>query len=222
MTIEKGAPWGAVAPTPPDMVVAASEHAAARAVQQGARFVSLTSGDLVRALGSGVGDDRLPPRTGEPSLQLPCDLFEVSLNHDSTVITAISSIVVGGRFQPWWWVSAGGFLGSLNVAPRAHPNDGLADALEFVSPPTLRQSLAIRRRMRLGDHLPHPLLTMHRSRQVQWHRSIDQHDDTTQRGPGIPRSAPVRIDGVSYGRVHAVRVTVWPDAWTLCIAQRDR
>jgi hypothetical protein len=221
MTIQKGAAWGTSAPAPHDMVVAESEEAAARAVQQGDKFVCLTSGNLLRALGSGIGDAQLPPKTGEPCLQLPCDIFEVSLNHDSTVITAVSSIVVGSRRRPLWWVTAGGFLGALNVAPRAHPNDGLADALEFVSAPSLRQLLTMRRRMRLGDHLPHPLLTMHRSQQVQWHRSPQQESNLVQGRFGGRRTASVSIDGKSYGRVHSVRVTVWPDAWTLCVPQRN-
>ena len=59
MTIQKGAAWGASAPAPHDMVVAESEEAAARAVQQGAKFVCLTSGNLLRALGSGIGDAQL-------------------------------------------------------------------------------------------------------------------------------------------------------------------
>lgn len=214
MTIEKGAPWGVVSPTPHDVVTADSDEAAARAVARGAKFVFLGTGDLLRALGSHDTAKNSTPRIGEPCLQLPCDILEVSLNHDSEVITAVSSVVVGTRLRPRWWVSAGGFLGALNIAPRAHPNDGLADALEFSSTPSFRQLLAIRRRMRLGDHLPHPLLGMHRAQQVQWHNTADPRGDTNR------HSAPVSIDGKSYGRVRSVRVTVWPDAWTLCVSQR--
>ena len=214
MTIRKATEWGVVAPTPHDVVVAESEEAAARAVERGAKFVALTDGDLLRALGSGGAGNQKPPRAGEPSLQLPCDIFEVSLNHESRVITAVSTVIVGTRVRPRWWVSAGGFFGALNVAPRAHPNDGLADALEFDSAPSMRQLLSIRNRMRLGDHLPHPQLTMHRAQQVQWHQS-------NQLGKTMRRSAPVRIDGKTFGRANSVRVTVWPDAWTLCVSQRS-
>ncbi|MFZ9867536.1 MAG: hypothetical protein ACO3FC_06150, partial [Ilumatobacteraceae bacterium] len=128
MTIEKGAPWGVVAPTPHDVVTADSDEAAARAVARGAKFVFLGTGDLLRALGSHDTAKNSTPRIGEPCLQLPCDILEVSLNHDSEVITAVSSVVVGTRLRPRWWVSAGGFLGALNIAPRAHPNDDDAPA----------------------------------------------------------------------------------------------
>ncbi len=215
MTIQKGEPWGVVAPTPRDVVLAATEEAAARAVRDGARFVGLTSGDLVRALGPLTSHGRAAPSTlaiGEPCLQLPCDLLEVTLG-DHDVVPAVSRVMVGSRFRPRWWVSAGGFLGDLNVAPRAHPNDGVADAVEFVSPVSARQILQIRRRMRLGDHLPHPGLVMHRGPRVQWSAM-----STT---PSPARSAArVYIDGKRYARFTSVHVTVRPDAWTLCVPQQ--
>ncbi len=215
MTIQKGEPWGAVAPTPHDVVMAATEEAAARSVRDGARFVWLTSGDLVRALGPITSHGRAAPskpRIGEPCLQLPCDLLEVKLG-DRDVVPAVSRVVVGSMFRPRWWLSAGGFVGDLNVAPRAHPNDGVADALEFVSPVTTRQIIQIRRRMRRGDHLPHPGLVMHRGPRVQW--------SATSNEPLPARSAArVYIDGKRYARFTSVHVTVRPDAWTLCVPQQ--
>jgi hypothetical protein len=211
MTIEKGAPWGRIALTPHDTVVGNSEEAVARAVADGARHVVLTSGDLLRAVGTSPGET--PPRVGEPSLQLPCDAFEVIIN-DDVLTTAVSSVVVGTRFWPRLWISAGGFLGRLNVAPRAHPNDGLLDALEFRDRPRPRELLAIRRRMVLGDHLPHPLLAMHRQSAIAWPIS----EDSPGSAPTItPRRSVITVDGRRFSGVYRASIAVKPDAFILCV-----
>ena len=51
--------------------------------------------------------------------------------------------------------------------------------------------------------------------------SPQQESNLVQGRFGGRRTASVSIDGKSYGRVHSVRVTVWPDAWTLCVPQRN-
>lgn len=211
MTIHKGAPWGSVAPTPHDTVIGDSEEAVARAVADGARHVVLTSGDLLRAVG--IAPNVTIPQVGEPSLQLPCDVFEVMINDDVST-TAISSVVVGTRLWPRLWISAGGFLGRLNMAPRAHPNDGLLDALEFTGRPHVRQLLAIRRRMRLGDHLPHPLLAMHRQNSITWPITNTAADTNQNR---LDRRNVVTVDGRRFTGVHRVSVKVKPDAFVLCV-----
>lgn len=199
MTIEKGGSWGRVAPTPADLLVADDEHSAARAVAGGAKYLALRSGDLLRAIG--IAEGTPAPRVGEPSLQLPCDVLEVTCDHERTV--ALSSVVIGTTARPRVWVSLGGFLGTFNVSPRAHPNDGLLDALRFDGPVPIRQLLAIRRRMRLGAHLPHPSLSIERTADFRWCA-----DDA--------RGTPVRIDRRRRGRVGLVTLTVRADAYVLC------
>ncbi len=199
MTIEKGVPWGSTARMPADVVVVPDEATAAQAVLRGGQCVVLQSGDLMRALGGTA--TTITPQHGSACRLLPCDVLRITLD-DTTQTTAVSSVVVGSWRHPRWWVTSGGFLGALNVAPRAHPNDGLADALTFGDGLDLRQLFAIRRRMKLGDHLPHPQLTMQRAREVQW-----QH----------AQPAPVTIDGQSMGRVRSVHVVVQPDAFSLCV-----
>ena len=203
MTIEKGAAWGFVGVTPHDCVVAKDEAAAALAVQQGAKHVWLESGDILRALGLAVAAGAL--RVGEPCRLLPCDVLTVQLD-DAAPVLALSSVVVGSWRTPQLWVTTGGFLGALNVAPRAHVNDGLIDALEFAGSIPLRQLLLMRRRMRLGDHLPHPRLTMHRAPQVNWPSN-----------PYGAKSSAVLIDGKQRGRAAQVAIEVRPDAFWLCV-----
>jgi len=209
VTIEKGAAWGSVAMTPFDLVVAPDEAALARAVARGARHVALQSGDLLRALGT--PDVPVP---GRPSLQLPCDVLHVRLD-DAEPVTVVGSVMIGAVMRPRAWITTGGFVGRLNVAPRAHPNDGGVDALEFASDVSLRQLLAIRRKMRAGDHLPHPALRMHRDTTYTW--STSGAEPSIDDAP-VGRRRAVTMDGRRYGRARTVRVTVQPDAFILCIA----
>lgn len=209
MTIEKGAAWGSMAMTPFDLVVAPDEAALARAVARGARHVALQSGDLLRALGT--PDVPVP---GHPSLHLPCDVIVVRLD-DGDPVTAVGNVLIGSVMRPRAWVTTGGFVGRLNAAPRAHPNDGMVDALEFVGDVSLRQLLAIRRKMRVGDHLPHPALRIHRDTTYEWTSSGAK---TSSLGTAGGRRRTVTIDGRRHGRARSVRVTVTPDAFVLCIA----
>jgi hypothetical protein len=207
VTIEKGVAWGTVGATPLDCVVAKDEAAAALAVQQGAKHVWLESGDILRALGLSAATGAL--HVGEPCRLLPCDVLMVQLD-DAAPVLALSSVVVGSWSNPQMWVTTGGFLGALNVAPRAHVNDGVVDALEFTGNIPLRQWLLMRRRMRLGDHLPHPRLTMHRAADVRW---PSKHQGAKKR--------TIRLDGKARGRAAQVSIEVRPDAFWLCVPMED-
>ena len=201
MTIEKGAAWGTRGTAPVDLVVADDEAALARAVGAGKRHLALREGDMLRALGLG---DATPPRAGEPALLLPCDALRVQLD-DAPSLTAVSTVVVGGLLRARLVATAGGFVGRANVAPRAHPNDGVLDVLVVSPDMPLRQWLAARQRMWLGDHLPHPHMEMRRA------ASHDISFDSAQL---------VRIDGTKHDRARRVRIDVLPDAFVLCVTGR--
>ncbi|MEY4401624.1 MAG: hypothetical protein RL072_1489 [Actinomycetota bacterium] len=202
MTIERGQPWGTEGTAPHDLVLAAHEEAAARAVSNGARHVALRDGDLLAALGTGLHDRTL--HVGAPCRMLPCDAYDVTLTRRGVAVTtiAVSKVLVGDWRRPVWWFTSGGFVGGLNVSPTSHPNDGRADVLEW-SRVSLRELLAIRRRMRLGDHLPHPALHVARGHLVLW------------KSPSGTR--PVTIDGRNWGHADGVTVTVRNDAFVLCV-----
>jgi hypothetical protein len=212
VTIEKGREWGEVARVPHDVLVAADEARLAQAVVEHVRLgathplaVALLRGDLLTALGNASGQRAVAPQVGEACRLLPCDAYEVTIGdakHTTTTI-AVSSVVIGSAWRPAWWMTSGGFLGRLNVAPNSHPNDGRADALAW-STGNLRMLLAIRRRMRRGDHLPHPHLEMTRGAAVRW----QAHGS----------SCRVVVDGRSHGRADSVAVTVRPDAFCLVVA----
>ena len=88
------------------------------------------------------------------------------------------------------------YVGSWNVAPRAHPGDGLLDAV-LVGDMSLRDRLVARRRVVTGSHLPHPAITVRRRSSHEW---------------TFDRPLRVRLDGVDAGRASHIAVRVEPDA----------
>lgn len=159
MTIRKGDPWGEPGSLPPDGVAVGSD-AEARAVVTAARragddppVLGLLGGDLCRALG-GTGDEgRL--RSGEGVI-LPVDLGAVLV--DGRLHWFVAHLVA----RKGWWrgriVAAmnAQHLGSWDVAPRGHPNDGRLDVLALSADVRLGQRWQARSRLRTGTHLPHP------------------------------------------------------------------
>ncbi|MBM3656899.1 MAG: hypothetical protein FJW93_01340 [Actinobacteria bacterium] len=210
MTIRPGEPWGETRTAPSGLAIADDEAALASAITDGRRDVALRTGELLRALGRAPTNARTTsqrdaaPQPGDSALALPCDAYDVVLRRgtDEQHVVAVSTVIIGTLRTPHWWASSGGFVGPLNASPRAHPNDGVIDTLEFARRLSLRTLLAIRRRMRLGDHLPHPALTARRVEHAEWQGS---------------RPAPVIVDGRHRGRFDAVSVAVRPDAFTLWV-----
>jgi len=88
-------------------------------------------------------------------------------------------------------------LGSWDVAPRAHPNDGRLDVVAVAATMSMRARRQARRRLRTGSHLPHPEITVTR---------------TTTASCRPERGAVVIIDGGPARRATLVTVTVAPDA----------
>jgi hypothetical protein len=88
-------------------------------------------------------------------------------------------------------------LGRWDVAPRAHPNDGRADAVEVDPAMGARARWQAWRRLRTGTHLPHPLLH---------NRSI------TAESWAFDRPLRLWVDGVERGTVRSLGVAVEPDA----------
>ena len=156
MTIRRGEAWGSAGPLPEDGVAVHSD-AEARAVVERARRageepppLGLLGGDLCRTLGGRGDEDRLR-------------------SQDATrAVVDLGSVLVDGR-QHWfvahlvarhsWWrgpvIAAmnAQWLGSWNVAPRSHPNDGRLDLL--TADLSLRDRTKAWRRLPQGSHVPH-------------------------------------------------------------------
>ena len=200
MTIRKGEAWGEAGGLPSEGVVVRSD-AEARAVVTAARRagaplppLGLLGGDLCRTLG-GRGDEARLRSDG--AVRVPVDL---------------GSVLVDG-FQHWfvahlvarhsWWrgriVAAmnAEFVGAWDVAPRAHPNDGVLDILDVSPTFPLADRVRARRRLPSGGHLPHPAIALSRRPAVQ----VD-----------LDRPTPVRLDGEAIGEARRLSVRLEPDA----------
>ena len=200
MTVRKGEAWGETGGLPADGVVVAND-AEARAVVTAARragapvpMLGLLGGDLCRTVGGRGDEGRL---RSDGAVRLPVDL---------------GSVLVDGR-QHWfvahlvarrgWWrgrvVAAmnAEFLGPWDVAPRAHPGDGLLEVLDVSPDMSLRDRWTARARLPAGGHLPHPAIAVSRRAAVQ----IDLDVPT-----------PVWLDGERVGDAQRLSVRIEPDA----------
>lgn len=197
MTIRKGEEWGT-----PDVVPADSEtfHADDGIARASGPAIP-AGGDLWRCLG------RPTPRIGgDACTRVLIDRLECSITTRGgiMVVPAVSHVRVGswlgrGRFVV---VSNVGFLGEWNVAPRAHPNDGVFDVFTMNEGISFRERLIARHRSKVGDHLPHPSMDIARVGRFR----IVRH--------GRERLV---IDGSRVRDWESVMVTIEPDALTVLI-----
>jgi diacylglycerol kinase family enzyme len=140
---------------------AATAVANARAAGDEMPTIGLLGGDLCRTLG-GTGDEgRL---RGSDAITLPIDVAEVEVDGRAHVFLAH---VVARR--SWWlgrvWAAMNAeWLGEWDVAPRAHPGDGVLDTLDVSM--SVRDRFEARRRVRTGTHVPHPAVAQQRVARV--------------------------------------------------------
>ena len=198
MTIEKGKPWG-VAGTVPDAVFVARTDAEAATAVDGP--VQLVGGNLWESLGSPVSR-----ATGSDCTFLAVDGLVCSVEHrgETTPVSAISEVVVGSwtSRQGLIVVSNAGMWCGLNIAPRAHPNDGEFDVFSLESSTPVRQRLLAKRKAVSGTHLPHPTMSVRRSTHVVLHRKAGES---------------LVIDGLTFGHWTSVSVTVKADFFTVVV-----
>ncbi len=151
--------------------------------------VALTGGDLWRTLGGSPGLDRW---RGEEGQRLHIDLGSALL--DGRLHWFCSHLVARGSWlRGRVWVAANAaHMGAWNIAPRAHPGDGLLDILDADLP--LGQRLGARRRLPGGTHVPHPQIryTRTRAEQVEFARATSIWLDG--RSVGSARRLSVRLE----------------------------
>jgi hypothetical protein len=229
VSLRRGEPWGRPATGPPDLEVTGDDAVLARAVEHArtrrgeaplVRFRPDAASSLARALG-------LPPG-GAPTaagLALPVDALDLQPGEHYGRRLAMNGVVTGvppqrlrgrhalvpvsvtcdgRRLAPGEATTVavlnGQFLGALDVAPRGHPGDGRAEVVVLAVAP--RDRTAMRERMRRGDHLPHPGITVlsARSVRVEW-----------------AREQPVEVDGHPVGRRRVVEIVVLAQAVRLLV-----
>jgi diacylglycerol kinase family enzyme len=97
-------------------------------------------------------------------------------------------------------VMNGQYLRRLDVSPRGHPGDGVAEAQLYALPPGARR--AMRTRLATGAHLPHPAITVRRARHVVVRAA---------------RPVPLEIDGTSAGQTTVLELSLRPAAYRLLV-----
>jgi hypothetical protein len=205
VTIRRGESWGTAGGLPEGAVVVGSDAEARRVVTEARRAgepvpaLGLLGGDLCRTLG-GRGD---PDRLRQPEAPvLPVDLGAVLL--DGVQHWFVAHLVARGS----WWrgriVAAmnAEFLGAWDVAPRAHPGDGLLDVLDVAPEMSLGDRLRARSRLGTAGHLPHPAVAVSRRPAVQVE---------------LARPTPVWLDGERVGEARRLSIRVEPDALTCVV-----
>ena len=95
--------------------------------------------------------------------------------------------------RSWWWGEVfvamnAEWLGRFDVAPRAHPGDGLLDTLS--GRPSSDDRIKAHRRLPSGTHVPHPAIVERRAHSIQqdFARPLDIWLD----GQKVGRAAPSR------------------------------
>jgi hypothetical protein len=185
----------------PEGAVLVRSDAEAREVLEEARrrreelpTIALLGGDLCRTLG-GRGDEAR--MRGDAVTLATVDVGEVLL--DGRVRFFVAHAVVRG--SSWWRgeiVAAmnAQFLGRWDVAPRAHPGDGLLEVVEVEASVGLGDRWKAWRRLPTGTHVPHPRIAVRRVPAVQ----VDVG------------GRQVWLDGVRQDAADALSIRLRPDA----------
>jgi hypothetical protein len=159
--------------------------------------LGLLGGDLARSVGATGDVERLHDGRG---VVLPVDLVSALL--DGRQHWFVAHLMAR---RTWWRgrivaVMNAQWHGPLDVAPRAHPNDGRVDVLD--ADMAMLERLKARGRLRTGTHVPHPAIEQHRV--VAWATTFD---------PPLN----VWLDGERYGSVRDLAVRVEPDALSVVV-----
>jgi diacylglycerol kinase family enzyme len=182
------------------------------------RFAAAPESDLARTVGLVAG-------AAFTGLALPLDALAVRAGDAPSERVAVNSVVVGvapDHLRPWHRpagltveidgtrvdagpattlvVMNGQYLRGLDLSPRGHPGDGVAEAQLYALPPGARR--AMRARLATGAHLPHPAITIRRARRVVVRAS---------------RPAALEVDGAPAGQVSDLEITIRPAAYRLLV-----
>jgi diacylglycerol kinase (ATP) len=190
-------------------------HFAAAAGSDLARVVGLVAGaattgvalpldvlEVVDVVGPGEGGDPTPQAAiavNSVVVGVPPDRLR-AWHRPAGLMVEIDSAAIDAAGATTLVVMNGEYLRGLDVSPRGHPGDGVAEAQLYALPPGTRR--AMRARLPAGAHLPHPGITVRKARRV------------TVRAA---RPVPLELDGDDAGRVTALELRLRPAAYRLLV-----
>ena len=149
--------------------------------------VGLLGGDLCRTLGGRGDTARLG--TAEAT-RVTVDIGSVLM--DGRLHWFCAHLVAGSLAWGRVWVAAiAAHHGRWNLAPRAHPGDGLLDVLDATL--SLGDRLVAKRRLAAGYHVPHP--------RIDYRRTAAHQID-------FPGPTRIRLDHEKVGSARRVSVRV--------------
>ena len=192
--------WGENGPLPEDGVVATTDRSAALIIANTPGEVppiGLVGGDLRRTMGG---------RRNRGQLRHPDAARAVVdygvVRYEDTEMPFVAHVVarrsmLRGRIIA---VMNAAFVGSWNVAPRAHPGDGKFDVLDVTMSMTDR--LKARSRLSSGSHVPHPDIAQRRGDALEF--SLDKPLD-------------LWVDGKQLARVDSFSIELQPEALAVVV-----
>jgi|LauGreSuBDMM15SN_2_FD.fasta_scaffold09787_2 hypothetical protein len=209
MTIRKGEQWGESCSAPSGLIEFSDERALGTHIRDGGVLAAavLKSGTLTQALGvnSALGE--------RSQIKVVIDLIKIRFidvaGLERTDL-AVGSVLI--RKKSWLGeiciASNSGYLGSRELMPKAHPNDGVFDLLIVHRAMGLKDRLQALRRVKTSNHIPHPDLSLKQVSVFAW--------PSDQDGPTSARCR-LNVDGENLGLVSSVKLEILPDAMTLYI-----
>lgn len=203
MTIRKHRPWGETGTLAASGIVIHRDAegsvalADARAAEQPLPMLGLLGGDLCTTLGGSGSDANLHSPAAR---RYPVDLGVAIA--DGVEHVFIAHVIVRRRGWRGRIVAAmnAQWLGSWDLGPKSHPNDGLLD----ITDATLGWSdkFAARKRLATGTHVPHPKIRVRRTSAATF---------------DFEPAGMLYVDGESAGRVRRLELGVEPDAFRVVI-----
>ena len=151
---------------------------------------------MCRTLGGRGDSERM---TGAEATRVRVDVGSALL--DGRLHWFCAHLVAGSWWRGRTWVAAvAAYYGRWNIAPRAHPGDGLLDVLDGELSVGIR--IAARKRLLSGTHVPHPGVTYRRTAAIQVE---------------FPNPMRIRLDGEDVGRATRLSVRVEPGVLRLVV-----
>jgi diacylglycerol kinase family enzyme len=132
--------------------------------------------------------------------RLSIDLLRLTV--DGTSHVAVAHVVLR---RSWWRgrivaLMNADHIGTWNLAPRAHPNDGRFDIVEVAPAMSVRHRIQAFRRLPNGNHVPHPAITTSAVAAATW---------------AFDPPMKLWIDGVRCGTVRHLEAHIEPDAFAI-------